>query len=63
MEAARGLVDARGVLYQQQFAIESMQLCLIFFTAGPSPVSETDLVQQYGAGLFGVIMVTPKQRK
>lgn len=35
----------------------------LFFTAGPSPVSETDLVQQYGAGLFGVITVTPKKRK
>jgi uncharacterized protein (TIGR03118 family) len=34
----------------------------LFFTAGPSPVSETDLVQQYGAGLFGVIAVTPKTR-
>jgi len=27
----------------------------LFFTAGPSPVSVSDLVQQYGAGLFGVI--------
>ena len=35
----------------------------LFFTAGPSPVSETDLVQQYGAGLFGVITVTPKTKR
>jgi uncharacterized protein (TIGR03118 family) len=35
----------------------------LFFTAGPSPVSVTDLVQQYGAGLFGVITVTPKPKR
>jgi len=27
----------------------------LFFSAGPSPVSSTDEVQEYGAGLFGVI--------
>ena len=27
----------------------------LFFSAGPSPVSPTDIVQSYGAGLFGVI--------
>ena len=27
----------------------------LFFSAGPSPVSPTDFVQSYGAGLFGVI--------
>ncbi len=35
----------------------------LFFTAGPSPVSVTDLIQQYGVGLFGAITVTPKVRK
>jgi hypothetical protein len=35
----------------------------LFFTAGPSPVGVTDLVQQYGAGLFGVITVTPKPKR
>ena len=32
----------------------------LFFTAGPSPVSASDLIQQYGAGVFGVITVDPK---
>jgi hypothetical protein len=27
----------------------------LFFSSGPSPVSITDIVQQYGAGHFGVI--------
>jgi hypothetical protein len=27
----------------------------LFFSSGPSPVSITDQVHQYGAGLFGVI--------
>lgn len=27
----------------------------LFFSAGPSPVNLSDIVQQYGAGLFGVI--------
>src|SRR5208282_3860271 len=32
----------------------------LFFAGGPSPVSVTDLIQQYGAGMFGVI--TPPER-